>query len=179
MWGRTFHTVVSNHPSYKYRRRDGRVGTKDGTWNSTFQPGTALVSSWSRTTKRPAGVAGCGPERGGQPGTVQERRYDNALTTMRSACVLSTNFHAYTLRFRCLPRPWRARAWRVRRLKKGRHWRRRRTLISYLKSIFLLSNYFDTLNDVFADDSRRESSGRSSRREGTGDHWKFGIRRAK
>ena len=42
------------------------------------------------------------------------------------------NFHAYTLRFRCLPRPWRARAWRDRRLKKGRHWRRRRTLISYL-----------------------------------------------
>ena len=30
------------------------------------------------------------------------------------------NFHAYTLRFRCLPRPWRARAWRARRLKKGR-----------------------------------------------------------
>ena len=45
------------------------------------------------------------------------------------------NFHAYTLRFRCLPCPWRARAWRARRLKKGRHWRRRRTLISYLKAV--------------------------------------------
>jgi hypothetical protein len=43
------------------------------------------------------------------------------------------NFHAYTLRFRCLPRPWRARAWRARRLKKGRHWRRRRTPFRYLK----------------------------------------------
>ena len=37
------------------------------------------------------------------------------------------NFHAYTLRFRCLPRPWRARAWRARRLKRGRHLRNRRT----------------------------------------------------
>ena len=45
------------------------------------------------------------------------------------------NFHAYTLRFRCLPRPWRARAWRARRLKKGRHWRRRRTPFRYLKQI--------------------------------------------
>ena len=27
-----------------------------------------------------------------RPGSVQERRYDNALTTMRSACVLSTTF---------------------------------------------------------------------------------------
>ena len=43
------------------------------------------------------------------------------------------NFYAYTLRFRCLPRPWRARAWRARRLKKGRHWRRRRTPVGYLK----------------------------------------------
>ena len=52
------------------------------------------------------------------------------------------NFHAYTLRFRCLPRPWRARAWRARRLKKGRHWQRRRTLISYLK----ISLHRDYLN---------------------------------
>ena len=45
------------------------------------------------------------------------------------------NFYAYTLRFRCLPRPWRARAWRARRLKKGRHWRNRRTLLGYLKVV--------------------------------------------
>ena len=44
------------------------------------------------------------------------------------------NFHAYMLGHRCLPRPWRAGAWRARRSKKGRHWWNRRTLFDYLKT---------------------------------------------
>ena len=69
------------------------------------------------------------------PGSVQEQRYDTYHCAQRMCTVY--NFHAYILRFRCLPRPWRARAWRARRLKKGRHWRRRRTLISYLNSLYV------------------------------------------
>ena len=68
-----------------------------------------------------------------RPGSVQEQRYANALTTMRSACVLSTTFTLTPYGSAAfLARGARAHAWRARRLKKGRHWRRRRTLISYL-----------------------------------------------
>ena len=78
----------------------------------------------SRTTRRPAGAAG-GPEASIVARvTIRCRAYHYA----QRICTVY-NFHAYTLRFRCLPGPWRARAWRARRLKKGRHWRRRRTLL--------------------------------------------------
>ena len=82
----------------------------------------------SRTTRRPAGAAG-GPEASIVARvTIRCRAYHYA----QRICTVY-NFHAYTLRFRCLPRPWRARAWRARRLKKGRHWRRRRSPWGYLK----------------------------------------------
>ena len=61
-----------------------------------------------------------------RPVSLHERRYRVALTTNLCIWLYAQrmravyNFHAYTLRFRCLPRPWRARAWRARRLKKGR-----------------------------------------------------------
>ena len=82
----------------------------------------------SQTTRRPAGAAGGAEASIVARATILCRAYHYAQR-MRTVY----NFHAYTLRFRCLPRPWRARAWRARRLKKGGHWRRRRTLISYLK----------------------------------------------
>ena len=69
------------------------------------------------------------------------------------------NFHAYTLRFRCLPRPWRARAWRARRLKKGRHWRRRRTPFRYTlkKPFYLTSRYSIFLPVRFSLSPRRHN----------------------
>ena len=68
-----------------------------------------------------------------RPVSLHARRYDVALTTYYALRMhYAYNFHAYMLGLRCLPRPWRAGAWRARRSKNGRHWRNRRTPYSYL-----------------------------------------------